>query len=67
LTEVCDKGSIFDLYSKENATFMPTTAWRMAKECALGFNHIHGMGYMHRLPSPLKLDLSPTLTEETCQ
>ena len=48
LTEVCDNGSVFDLYSKKNAIFKLATAWRMARECANGFAHIHEMGYMHR-------------------
>ena len=48
LTEVCDNGSVFDLYSKKHATFNPATAWRMARECANGFAHVHEMGYMHR-------------------
>ena len=34
LTEVCDNGSIFDLYSKQNVTFKRSTAWRLARECA---------------------------------
>jgi hypothetical protein len=34
LTEVCDNGSIFDLYSKQNMTFKRSTAWRLARECA---------------------------------
>ncbi len=34
LTEVCDNGSIFDLYSKQNTTFKRSTAWRLARECA---------------------------------
>ena len=48
LTEVCDKGSIFDLYSQHSVAIRPSTALRMAKECAAGFAHIHSMGYMHR-------------------
>jgi hypothetical protein len=34
LTEVCDNGSVFDLYSKQNMKFDREIAWRMARECA---------------------------------
>ena len=37
LTEVCEMGSIFDKYNKENMVFDPATAWRLSRECALGF------------------------------
>ena len=40
LTEVCDNGSIFDLYSKKNATFKRSTAWRLARESAGRVQHI---------------------------
>ena len=58
LTEVCDMGSIFDLYSKEGKVFDPATAWRLSRECALGFGHIHLMGYMHRDIKSLNVFLS---------
>jgi len=48
LTEVCDQGSIFDIYSKEQRTFDGVTALRIAKECAQGYEHIHELGFMHR-------------------
>lgn len=48
LTEVCDQGSIYDMYSKGSRVFDMNTAWRLSRECALGLAHIHSMGYMHR-------------------
>jgi len=48
LTEVCDNGSLFDMYCQRGKRFDPPTAWRLGKECALGLEAIHGIGYMHR-------------------
>eukprot|EP00282_Hemiselmis_andersenii_P007834 CAMPEP_0114135026 /NCGR_PEP_ID=MMETSP0043_2-20121206/14484_1 /TAXON_ID=464988 /ORGANISM="Hemiselmis andersenii, Strain CCMP644" /LENGTH=698 /DNA_ID=CAMNT_0001228731 /DNA_START=32 /DNA_END=2128 /DNA_ORIENTATION=- len=48
LTEVCDEGSLFDLYAKKQKKFDPDTALRIAKECAMGLEHLHSIGYMHR-------------------
>lgn len=48
LTEVCDEGSLFDIYAKKQKKFDPETALRIAKECALGLEHLHSIGYMHR-------------------
>mmetsp|Transcript_53909 Transcript_53909/g.109921 ORF Transcript_53909/g.109921 Transcript_53909/m.109921 type:complete len:705 (-) Transcript_53909:236-2350(-) len=48
LTEICEEGSLFDLYAKKQMKFDPPTSWRIAKECALGFEHIHSLGFMHR-------------------
>jgi len=62
LTEVCDNGSIFDLYSKKNATFKISTATRFARECAVGYQHIHGMGYMHRDIKSLNVFLTGNYT-----
>jgi hypothetical protein len=48
LTEVCDNGSLFNLYCVQGMVFDLQTAWRIGKECAEGCNFIHGLGYMHR-------------------
>lgn len=48
LTEICEEGSLFDLYAKKQMKFDPPTSWRIAKECALGLEHIHNLGFMHR-------------------
>lgn len=48
LTEICEEGSLFDLYAKKQMKFDVKTAWRIAKECALGLEHIHSLGFMHR-------------------
>mmetsp|Transcript_17249 Transcript_17249/g.33852 ORF Transcript_17249/g.33852 Transcript_17249/m.33852 type:complete len:712 (+) Transcript_17249:124-2259(+) len=48
LTELCDNGSIFDLYSKKYKRFDNPTAWRWARECAVGLEEMHKLGYMHR-------------------
>ena len=46
--QVCDNGSLFDLYSRHQKNFDNQTKWRIAKECAMGINAIHQIGYMHR-------------------
>mmetsp|Transcript_2202 Transcript_2202/g.5081 ORF Transcript_2202/g.5081 Transcript_2202/m.5081 type:complete len:470 (+) Transcript_2202:1198-2607(+) len=48
LTEICEKGSIFDFYGKGGKRFDMQTAWRLARECAMGFAVIHDLGFMHR-------------------
>mmetsp|Transcript_17739 Transcript_17739/g.44683 ORF Transcript_17739/g.44683 Transcript_17739/m.44683 type:complete len:584 (-) Transcript_17739:108-1859(-) len=48
LTEICDNGSLFDMYCTKSIRFDPATAFRIGKECALGFEQIHKIGYMHR-------------------
>lgn len=48
LTEVCEEGSLFDLYAKKQKKFDQETALRIAKECAMGLGHLHSIGYMHR-------------------
>jgi hypothetical protein len=48
LTEVCEKGSFFDLYCTQKVVFDLPTSWRIAKECAQGYEYIHNLGYMHR-------------------
>jgi Ca2+-binding EF-hand superfamily protein len=48
LTEVCENGSLFDVYSKMGCKFDNATAWRIAKECATGFKMIHEINFMHR-------------------
>mmetsp|Transcript_8200 Transcript_8200/g.27551 ORF Transcript_8200/g.27551 Transcript_8200/m.27551 type:complete len:590 (+) Transcript_8200:528-2297(+) len=48
LTEICESGSLFDCYSTKRLRFDRCTAWRISKECALGFKVIHDMGFMHR-------------------
>jgi hypothetical protein len=45
LTEVCDNGSIFDLYSKKFMKIGRDTAWRMARECA---GHTNTHNYIER-------------------
>mmetsp|Transcript_29477 Transcript_29477/g.70910 ORF Transcript_29477/g.70910 Transcript_29477/m.70910 type:complete len:710 (-) Transcript_29477:333-2462(-) len=61
LTEICDNGSIYDFYGKFGKRFDLRTAWRIAKECALGFSVIHGLGYMHRDIKSLNVFLSAEL------
>jgi len=48
LTEICENGSLFDMYCTKGIRFDPQTAFRIGKECALGFEQIHKIGYMHR-------------------
>ncbi len=48
LTEVCENGSLFDLYCQKGTRFSAPTAWRIGRECALGYDAIHDIGYMHR-------------------
>eukprot|EP00283_Hemiselmis_rufescens_P004628 CAMPEP_0173421310 /NCGR_PEP_ID=MMETSP1357-20121228/2466_1 /TAXON_ID=77926 /ORGANISM="Hemiselmis rufescens, Strain PCC563" /LENGTH=715 /DNA_ID=CAMNT_0014384213 /DNA_START=46 /DNA_END=2193 /DNA_ORIENTATION=+ len=48
LTEICDNGSLFDMYCTKSIRFDPGTAFRIGRECALGFEEIHKIGYMHR-------------------
>lgn len=62
LTEVCEMGSIFDKYNKENVVFDLATALRLTRECALGFEHIHSMGYMHRDIKSLNVFLDKNYT-----
>mmetsp|Transcript_68556 Transcript_68556/g.142951 ORF Transcript_68556/g.142951 Transcript_68556/m.142951 type:complete len:708 (+) Transcript_68556:11-2134(+) len=61
LTEVCDNGSLFEFYGKTGKRFDNPTAWRLARECAVGFMIIHGMGYMHRDIKSLNVFLSKDL------
>ena len=61
LTEVCDKGSLFDLYYKNHVKIDQATALRFSKECAAGYGHIHSMGYMHRDIKSLNVFLTGTL------
>jgi len=58
LTEICDHGSLFDFYSKHGKRFDMRTAWRLAKECAQGFDVIHDLGFMHRDIKSLNVFLS---------
>lgn len=48
LTEVCHEGSLFDVYAKKRKVFDQATAHRLSKECALGLECLHKLGYMHR-------------------
>lgn len=48
LTEICESGSLFDMYCQKSIRFDMPTAWRIAKECASGMEAIHAIGYMHR-------------------
>jgi hypothetical protein len=50
LTEVCDNGSIFDLFSKRNTTLKLSTAWRIARECA-GYWHTRHIVIYHNFDS----------------
>jgi len=61
LTEICDKGSVYDFYGKAGKRFDMQTAWRLARECALGFDVIHDMGFMHRDIKSLNVFLSADL------
>jgi serine/threonine protein kinase len=45
---VCESGSLFDLYNKQGRKFDKPTAHRLAKECAVGYQFIHDLGFMHR-------------------
>eukprot|EP00286_Rhodomonas_abbreviata_P020854 CAMPEP_0181297642 /NCGR_PEP_ID=MMETSP1101-20121128/5351_1 /TAXON_ID=46948 /ORGANISM="Rhodomonas abbreviata, Strain Caron Lab Isolate" /LENGTH=705 /DNA_ID=CAMNT_0023402597 /DNA_START=27 /DNA_END=2144 /DNA_ORIENTATION=- len=58
LTEVCESGSLFDLYGKQGRKFDMQTAHRLARECAVGFDVIHNMGFMHRDIKSLNVFLS---------
>ncbi len=48
LTELCERGSVYDVYAQRGMKFDQPTAWRMARESALGLDVLHSMGYMHR-------------------
>ncbi len=48
IMENCDNGSISDMYVKEGMRFDMQTAWRLARETAVGLSVLHKMGYMHR-------------------
>jgi serine/threonine protein kinase len=48
LWELCENGSIYDLYAKKNMRFDMSTALRLARESAAGFGALHQLGYMHR-------------------
>mmetsp|Transcript_21421 Transcript_21421/g.49699 ORF Transcript_21421/g.49699 Transcript_21421/m.49699 type:complete len:714 (-) Transcript_21421:279-2420(-) len=48
LTEICENGSLFDMYCTKSIRFDQGTSWRIAKECASGLEAIHNIGYMHR-------------------
>ena len=48
LTEICEMGSLYDLFSKQRLRFDDRTAMRVATECASGMEFIHNLGYMHR-------------------
>lgn len=48
LTEVCESGSLFDIYGKAGRKFDTATAHRIARECAVGLGFIHDIGFMHR-------------------
>jgi len=44
LTEICDLGSVYDFYGKGGKRFCKSTAWRLGRECALGFDEVRGRG-----------------------
>jgi serine/threonine protein kinase len=46
--QVCENGSLFDLYCTKGKRFDVHTALRLGKECASGLAEIHRLGYMHR-------------------
>ena len=57
LTEVCDNGSIFDLFSKCNTTLKLSTAWRIARECA-GYWHTRHKVFNHNFDVRYAINLS---------
>jgi len=61
LTELCDKGSLYDFYAKQGQRFDAQTSHRLARECAIGFDVIHDMGFMHRDIKSLNVFLSKEL------
>jgi len=61
LTEICEQGSIYDFYGKYQKRFDMPTAWRIAKECAMGFQVIQELGFMHRDIKSLNVFLSSDL------
>eukprot|EP00282_Hemiselmis_andersenii_P023402 CAMPEP_0171996436 /NCGR_PEP_ID=MMETSP1041-20130122/125_1 /TAXON_ID=464988 /ORGANISM="Hemiselmis andersenii, Strain CCMP439" /LENGTH=725 /DNA_ID=CAMNT_0012649589 /DNA_START=304 /DNA_END=2481 /DNA_ORIENTATION=- len=48
LTELCEEGSLFDLYARKQRKLDVHTSWRLSKECALGIQYVHDLGFMHR-------------------
>ncbi len=70
LTEVCDNGSIFDLYSKKNMRFSRDLAWKMARDCAGHSTHTSSqsntscqscaLSLVPLASLPLSLPLSPS-------
>ncbi len=48
LWELCENGSIYDVYLKRGMIFDQLTAWRLSRESAAGLGALHQMGYMHR-------------------
>jgi len=61
LTEICDLGSVYDFYGKGGKRFCKSTAWRLGRECALGFDEVWKLGYMHRDIKSLNVFLSADL------
>ena len=61
LTEICEEGSLFDIYAKKRMKFDPPTAYRIAHGCAAGLEHLHGIGYMHRDIKSLNIFMSKGL------
>lgn len=48
LTELCEEGSLFDVYARKQRKLDAHTSWRIATECAEGCGYMHEVGYMHR-------------------